>query len=64
MLWSTEKHPGHHAIIFDAKELSSGIYFYTIRTDGFTQSKKMILIKSRNLFNKKSEYNCSGFLFC
>ncbi|TSA25955.1 MAG: T9SS C-terminal target domain-containing protein [Ignavibacteriales bacterium] len=32
-------------IIFDAKELASGIYFYTIKTAGFTQSRKMILMK-------------------
>jgi hypothetical protein len=39
------RNPGHHEIIFDARELASGIYYYTIRTGEFTQSKKMILLK-------------------
>ena len=30
---------------FDGSNLASGIYFYTLRTDNFTQSKKMILVK-------------------
>lgn len=34
-----------YKINFDAKELNSGIYFYTISTGEFTQSKKMILMK-------------------
>ena len=45
VLVNEEKNPGRYEIIFDAKELSSGIYFYTIRAAGFTQSKKMILMK-------------------
>lgn len=45
VLVNEEKTPGHYEIIFDAKNLASGIYFYTIRTAGFTQSKKMILMK-------------------
>ena len=45
VLVNEEKNPGQYEIIFDAKELSSGIYFYTIRAAGFTQSKKMILMK-------------------
>ncbi|MDP3829885.1 MAG: T9SS type A sorting domain-containing protein, partial [Ignavibacteriaceae bacterium] len=39
------RNPGHHEIIFEAKELACGIYYYTIRTGEFTQSKKMILLK-------------------
>ncbi|MFA6598131.1 MAG: T9SS type A sorting domain-containing protein [Ignavibacteriaceae bacterium] len=45
VLVNEEKNPGHHEIIYDARELASGIYFYTIRTAEFTQSKKMILLK-------------------
>ncbi|PJA97005.1 MAG: hypothetical protein CO129_03490 [Ignavibacteriales bacterium CG_4_9_14_3_um_filter_34_10] len=32
-------------IILDTKELSSGIYYYTIKVTGFAQSKKMLLMK-------------------
>lgn len=30
---------------FDASKLSSGVYFYTIKAGGYTNSKKMLLIK-------------------
>lgn len=36
---------GENEIIFDAGELPSGIYFYKIQSGGFTQSRKLILIK-------------------
>ncbi len=41
---------GAHEILWDGKddlgkELSSGIYFYRLKTDEFTESKKMILLK-------------------
>jgi len=45
VLVNEEKSPGRYEILFDAKELTSGIYFYTIKTAGFIQSKKMILMK-------------------
>jgi N-acetylmuramoyl-L-alanine amidase len=36
---------GNYSIIFDAKNISSGVYFYTLITDNFKQSRKMILMK-------------------
>lgn len=36
---------GSHEVQFDASELPSGVYFYTLRTDDFMNTKKMILIK-------------------
>jgi len=40
-----EKSAGQYKVTFDAKVLSSGIYFYRLDTDGYSQSRKMILIK-------------------
>ena len=37
--------PGIHEVVFDGRELSSGLYFYTIRMKGFYDIKKMILMK-------------------
>ena len=39
------KDAGWHAVHFNAGQLSSGIYFYTIKVDNFTQTRKMLLVK-------------------
>lgn len=39
------KSSGNYTLEFNADGLSSGIYFYQIRTDEFTQTKKMILLR-------------------
>lgn len=36
---------GTHQVTFNANSLNSGIYFYSLTVDNFTQVKKMILIK-------------------
>ena len=36
---------GMHSVNFDAENLNSGIYFYTLQTDGKKLSNKMLLIK-------------------
>ncbi len=36
---------GSHELIFDASNLTSGIYFYQLQAGNFLQTKKMILIK-------------------
>ena len=36
---------GTYSVGFNASKLSSGVYFYRIYTDGFTDTKKMILVK-------------------
>ena len=36
---------GTYQISWDASKLSSGIYFYSMQSDNFVQSKKMILLK-------------------
>jgi len=37
--------PGSYEIKWDASKYSSGIYFYSIVTNEFTQTKKMVLVK-------------------
>ncbi|MEP7145712.1 MAG: T9SS type A sorting domain-containing protein [bacterium] len=37
--------PGSHSVIFNAANLSSGVYYYKLVTDNFTDTKKMLLIK-------------------
>ncbi len=44
-LLDTKKPAGYHLINFNANRLSSGLYFYTIRTDHFSKVKKMMLVK-------------------
>jgi hypothetical protein len=36
---------GVHSVAFDARDLSSGVYFYTLSTDNGVQTKKMVLTK-------------------
>jgi hypothetical protein len=39
------KEPGKYNVSFDANRFSSGVYFYTIRTANYYNSRKMVLIK-------------------
>lgn len=39
------KEPGNYSVSFDASALSSGIYFYTLKANGYSLTKKMILAK-------------------
>jgi photosystem II stability/assembly factor-like uncharacterized protein len=36
---------GEYEFMFDSNELSSGVYFYQLRTDKFIQTRKMVLTK-------------------
>ncbi len=36
---------GRHKVYFNARNLSSGVYFYKLQFNGFTDIKKMVLIK-------------------
>ena len=36
---------GNYSVNFNANNVSSGIYFYSLITDNFKQSKKMVLVK-------------------
>ena len=44
-LVNEEKPTGIYEVEFDASNLPSGIYIYTLSTGEFTQSKKMLLLK-------------------
>lgn len=44
-LFNGVKEPGRYEIQFNATQLSSGMYFYKIEADGFTDTKKLILLK-------------------
>lgn len=44
-LLNDEITPGVHQVTFLPKELSSGIYFYSLRTPNFCDTKKIILLK-------------------
>lgn len=39
------RNPGMHEVSFNASGLSSGVYFYRIQASGFTETRKMLLIK-------------------
>ncbi len=44
-LVNERKTPGNYSVKFNARKLSSGIYFYTLRAGKFTSTRKMILMK-------------------
>jgi hypothetical protein len=45
LLVNEEQNPGEYKIVYDAKELSSGVYYYTIKAGDFSQNRKMILMR-------------------
>jgi hypothetical protein len=44
-LVNEEKLPGKYNVVLDRKDLSSGVYFYTIKAGEFISTKKLILLK-------------------
>jgi hypothetical protein len=36
---------GNYSVNFDASKLASGIYYYTLSASGFSESKKMVLLR-------------------
>ena len=44
-LVNSKHKPGAYTVNFEAGGLPSGIYFYELSSDGFAESKKMVLVK-------------------
>lgn len=44
-LLDATKEPGRYDVIFDASELSTGIYFYRLNAGNYTSVRKLILVK-------------------
>ena len=44
-LLNKELTAGNHSVVFNASNLTSGIYFYRLQIGGFVKSKKLILLK-------------------
>jgi hypothetical protein len=44
-LVSEEKSAGRHVVEFSAPELPSGIYYYSLEATGYSETKKMLLLK-------------------
>lgn len=44
-LMDGRKNAGEYSLIFDGRELTSGVYFYQLQTEQFVETKKMTLLK-------------------
>ncbi len=40
-----EREPGNFKVMFDASTLTSGTYLYTLRSGGFAETKKMLIVR-------------------
>jgi hypothetical protein len=40
-----ELNEGEHSVVFDARDLSSGVYFYRMQARTFVQQRKMVVVK-------------------
>ena len=45
VLVNEERAPGDHFVTFDASNLPGGVYFYRMQADGYTSTKKLVLLK-------------------
>ena len=45
LLVNEKLQPGTYEVTFDGSSLSSGIYFYQLKTENFIETKKLILLK-------------------
>jgi len=40
-----EEQPGVHEVTFDGSNVAGGIYFYRLQTDGYIQTRKLVLMR-------------------
>ena len=45
MLKNKQEKAGKHLVKWEASDMPSGIYFYTLKADEFTETRKMLLLK-------------------
>ncbi len=45
ILINEEKLPGFYQVEFNANNIASGVYFYTLKSDNYLQTKKMVILK-------------------
>jgi polyhydroxybutyrate depolymerase len=45
IIMNRECETGHHQILFDAKNLTSGLYFYRLEAGGYVEVKKLVVLK-------------------
>jgi hypothetical protein len=45
LLENKKQNAGNYSIQFDGSKLSSGIYFYTLKANELSETKKMLLVK-------------------
>jgi hypothetical protein len=44
-LVNEKQSPGTYGVNWNASQYPSGVYFYKLTTDGFSQTKKMVLLR-------------------
>ena len=44
-LFKGYRQAGNYEVVFDGSKLASGVYFYNLKTNSFTQTKRLILIR-------------------
>jgi len=45
VLVDEELNPGEHLVVLDAKGLTSGVYFYQLKSGRFSETKKLLLMR-------------------
>ncbi|MBE2216907.1 MAG: hypothetical protein IAE90_01810 [Ignavibacteria bacterium] len=45
ILVNEELRPGKYEVDWDASHRASGVYYYKLETESYTETKKMVLIK-------------------
>jgi hypothetical protein len=44
-LVNEQKEPGNYQVQFDASQLGSGVYFYTLKAGGFASTRKLLILR-------------------